>query len=50
MNRPLRVAWLSRYLPSPSETFVLDEALAMQEAGVEALSITLDLTLQACLR
>ena len=42
MNRPLRVAWLSRYLPSPSETFVLDEALSMEEAGVEVLSLTLD--------
>ena len=32
-ERPLRVAYLMRYLPAPSETFVLDEAVALEAAG-----------------
>lgn len=42
MSRPLRVAYLSRYLPSPSETFVLDEALAVKAVGAEIVPIALD--------
>lgn len=37
-----RVGYLARYLPSPSETFVLDEALAVEAAGAEIVPITLD--------
>lgn len=42
MSRPLRVAYLSRYLPSPSETFVLDEAQALAEAGARVTPMVLD--------
>ena len=42
MGRSLRVAYLARYLPSPSETFVLDEALAVQAVGAEIVPITMD--------
>ena len=42
MTRPLRIAYLSRYLPSPSETFVLDEALAVRRAGAAVRSVALD--------
>jgi colanic acid/amylovoran biosynthesis glycosyltransferase len=42
MSRPLRVGYLSRYLPSPSETFVLDEALAVRAVGVDLVPIALD--------
>ncbi|MCP4871839.1 MAG: glycosyltransferase family 4 protein [Proteobacteria bacterium] len=38
----MRVAYLMRYLPAPSETFVLDEALAVQRAGAEVLPFVLD--------
>lgn len=31
----IRIAFLTRYLPAPSETFVLDEALALEAAGAE---------------
>jgi len=43
----LRVAYLSRYLPSPSETFVLDEALALSRAGAHVQSIALDRVVRA---
>ena len=39
---PLRVAYLMRYLPAPSETFVLDEAKALQEAGADVVAWALD--------
>lgn len=42
MTRQLRVGYLSRYLPSPSETFVLDEALALSAMGAKVQSIALD--------
>lgn len=42
MTRALRVAYLTRYLPAPSETFVLDEALALEEHGAEVLPFVLD--------
>jgi colanic acid/amylovoran biosynthesis glycosyltransferase len=42
VNRPLRVAYLSRYLPAPSETFVLDEALSLRSAGASVVSCALD--------
>ncbi len=42
MSRPLRVGYLSRYLPSPSETFVLDEAMAVRGTGAEVVMIALD--------
>jgi len=41
-KKQLRVAYLLRYLPSPSETFVLDEAMALQEAGVGVRPWVLD--------
>lgn len=34
-SRPLRVAYLVRYLPSISETFILDEAAALRSTGVD---------------
>jgi glycosyltransferase involved in cell wall biosynthesis len=34
-ERPIRVAYLVRYLPSISETFILDEAAALAEAGAD---------------
>jgi len=34
-GRPLRVAYLQRYLPRTSETFVLDEAMMLQRLGVD---------------
>ncbi|MEE2829502.1 MAG: glycosyltransferase family 4 protein [Myxococcota bacterium] len=41
-ERPLRVAYLVRYLPSDSETFVLDEAAALAGAGAEVEVWALD--------
>ena len=38
----LRVGLLSRYLPSPSETFVLDEGLALRAVGAEVVPMALD--------
>jgi colanic acid/amylovoran biosynthesis glycosyltransferase len=38
----LRIAYLMRYLPSPSETFVLDEAMAIESAGARAVPFVLD--------
>jgi len=34
-GRPLRVAFLQRYLPRTSETFVLDEAMTLRSLGVD---------------
>ncbi len=42
MSRALHVGYLSRYLPSPSETFVLDEALAVRAVGATIVPIALD--------
>lgn len=42
VGNPLRVAYLCRYLPSPSETFVLDEALALSGLGAEPVVFVLD--------
>ena len=42
IDAPLRVAYLARYLPSASETFVLDEALALHDAGAEVKAWALD--------
>ena len=42
MTAPLHVAYLVRYLPSPSETFVLDEARALQAIGVRVSIWALD--------
>jgi glycosyltransferase involved in cell wall biosynthesis len=41
-GKPLRVAYLLRYLPSPSETFVLDEAMALEAAGADVRLYVLD--------
>jgi glycosyltransferase involved in cell wall biosynthesis len=41
-DTPLRVAYLVRYLPSPSETFVLDEAVALRALGVDVTVFVLD--------
>ncbi len=41
-DAPLHVAYLVRYLPSPSETFVLDEARALAAIGVKVTIWTLD--------
>lgn len=41
-ERPIRVAYLVRYLPSTSETFILDEAAALAEAGAEVEIWALD--------
>lgn len=38
----LRIAYLMRYLPAPSETFVLDEALAVEQAGGGVIPFVLD--------
>ena len=38
----LRIGYLMRYLPAPSETFVLDEALAIEEAGARVFPFVLD--------
>ena len=42
MTRQLHVGYLSRYLPSPSETFVLDEALSLLRMGARVQSIAID--------
>lgn len=42
MSRALRVGYLARYVPSPSETFVWDEALALRDLGAEIVPIGLD--------
>lgn len=42
MTRPLRVGYLARYVPSPSETFVWDEALALEGLGAEIVPLALD--------
>jgi len=34
-ERPLRIAYLQRYLPRTSETFVLDEAMMLQQLGAD---------------
>jgi len=41
-RRPIRVAYLVRYLPSLSETFILDEAVALANAGAEVQIWALD--------
>jgi len=41
-ERPLRIAYLLRYLPAPSETFVLDEAIALESQGGEVVPFVLD--------
>ena len=38
----LRIAYLMRYLPAPSETFVLDEALAVEQVGARVFPFVLD--------
>jgi colanic acid/amylovoran biosynthesis glycosyltransferase len=38
----LRIAYLMRYLPAPSETFVLDEAMAVEAAGGRVFPYVLD--------
>lgn len=42
MTEQLHVAYLVRYSPSPSETFVLDEALALESIGVKVSVWALD--------
>lgn len=42
IDRPLRVAYLMRYLPAPSETFVLDEAASLERAGASVRVWALD--------
>jgi glycosyltransferase involved in cell wall biosynthesis len=41
-DKPLRVAYLQRYLPRTSETFVLDEAMMLGRLGVDLQIWTLD--------
>ncbi len=38
----LRIGYLMRYLPAPSETFVLDEAMALEAAGAHVVPFVLD--------
>ncbi|MBN94175.1 MAG: hypothetical protein CL928_08890 [Deltaproteobacteria bacterium] len=42
MSRRLRVAYLMRYLPAPTETFVLDEAAALRASGAWVQTWMLD--------
>jgi glycosyltransferase involved in cell wall biosynthesis len=46
-QEPLKVAYILRHIPVPSETFVINEIIALQELGVEIYPVSL-LPAQEC--